>query len=160
MLTNGSYFGTTGSLDLISEGTVITETTTLFVYTPVSGTCPAVENSFTVTIETALNAGISGNLTICVGINPTNEELFQALGGSPDEGGIWSGPVEGVYTYTFAASGSCPEYSTILKVTEISTSDDEASGMVCIGETYTFQGEQYGAGVYTVPQVGSNVLNF
>ncbi|MGM1057592.1 MAG: HYR domain-containing protein, partial [Bacteroidota bacterium] len=52
-----------------------------------------------------------GTLTVCEGTEITNEMLFAQLGGA-DAGGIWSGPVDGVYTYTVEATGTCTEDAT------------------------------------------------
>ncbi|WP_297691158.1 hypothetical protein, partial [uncultured Eudoraea sp.] len=48
--------------------------------------------------------------------------MFAALTGA-DSGGSWSGPVNGIYTYTIAASGTCPEDSATVTVKE-----DNANG--------------------------------
>ncbi|MGM1057615.1 MAG: hypothetical protein ACQEWG_17180, partial [Bacteroidota bacterium] len=62
----------------------------------------------TVSVDAAPNAGTNGTLTVCEGTEITNEMLFAQLGGA-DAGGIWSGPVDGVYTYTVEATGTCTE---------------------------------------------------
>jgi gliding motility-associated-like protein/uncharacterized repeat protein (TIGR01451 family) len=46
-------------------------------------------------------------LTSCEGTSPTNGQLFASLQGTPDTGGTWSTPVNGVYTYTVAATAPC-----------------------------------------------------
>jgi hypothetical protein len=53
------------------------------------------------------NAGIDGFLTVCEGTTPTNAELFAQLGETPDAGGTWSAPENGVYTYTVTAIEPC-----------------------------------------------------
>ncbi|MEP7080684.1 MAG: hypothetical protein ABI784_08140, partial [Ginsengibacter sp.] len=58
------------------------------------------------------NAGTNGTLNVCAGTTPTNGQLFAALGGSPSSGGVWSGPVNGVYTYTVTAAAPCTNTAT------------------------------------------------
>ncbi|MEO5502015.1 MAG: hypothetical protein ABIR31_11295, partial [Ginsengibacter sp.] len=58
------------------------------------------------------NAGTNGTLTVCAGTTPTSTQLFAALGGSPSSGGMWSGPVSGVYTYTVKATSPCSADAT------------------------------------------------
>ncbi|MEO6706893.1 MAG: hypothetical protein ABIN04_13710, partial [Ginsengibacter sp.] len=65
-----------------------------------------------VTEQAKPNAGTSGTLTVCAGTTPTNTQLFAQLGGLPATGGIWSGPVSGVYTYTVAATAPCTVAAT------------------------------------------------
>ena len=97
-------------------------------------------------VEECKNAGQDGTLTVCEGTTPSDAELFTQLIGA-DPGGSWSGPVSGVYTYTLAASGSCPEDSATVTVTEdtkpaqVVTTVNISSGEQYIwtvnGETYT-----------------------
>ena len=53
------------------------------------------------------NAGTNGFLEICKGDVLTEADLFEALGGNPDQGGTWSptlngtGLEPGIYTYTY-----------------------------------------------------------
>ncbi len=58
-----------------------------------------------------LNAGENGTLTINEGETVTEAELFASLGGTPDAGGVWAPTLAGagIYTYTHAAVGGCPE---------------------------------------------------
>lgn len=75
------------------------------------------------------NAGTDGALVLCSSGGPNN--VFAALGGTPDVGGIWTGPgggafagvftpgvnVPGVYTYTIAGTAPCPDASASVTVT-------------------------------------------
>ncbi len=58
-----------------------------------------------------LNAGENGTLTIREGDTVSEAELFASLGGTPDAGGVWTPTLAGagIYTYTLAAIGECPE---------------------------------------------------
>ncbi|MBE7648432.1 gliding motility-associated C-terminal domain-containing protein [Tenacibaculum finnmarkense] len=77
------------------------------------------ENSAKVTItiqDDAKSAGADGALTVCKGINPTNDDLFAALGGNPEAGGTWT--KNGlVYTYTQTTSLKCKENSASVTIT-------------------------------------------
>ncbi|MDB0615164.1 gliding motility-associated C-terminal domain-containing protein [Tenacibaculum dicentrarchi] len=65
----------------------------------------------------AKSAGLDGNLTVCKGTNPTNDELFQALKGKPELGGTWT--KNGlVHTYTQTTNLGCNNKSASVTVTE------------------------------------------
>jgi hypothetical protein len=77
--------------------------------------CPSVSAAVNVSVVTNPNAGLPGSLTLCASSAPSL--LINALGGTPDAGGAWSGPSPvvggqfnpatmsaGVYTYTIAAA--------------------------------------------------------
>ncbi|WP_298896002.1 T9SS type A sorting domain-containing protein, partial [uncultured Psychroserpens sp.] len=113
--------------------------------------------TLTITEDDAPDAGEDGSLRVCEGVIPTDDELFDALEGTPDLGGQWSGPVDDVYTYTFAASGSCPEVSATITVnTYPVTPDDAASGEVCEGETFNYEGIEYAVGSHDIPRTDAN----
>ncbi|MBS9768463.1 MAG: gliding motility-associated C-terminal domain-containing protein, partial [Flavobacteriaceae bacterium] len=71
------------------------------------------------------NAGTNGTLTVDEGTTPTKEQLFNALGGTPDKNGIWTN--EGnTYTYTVKSKSPCTADVTakvIVKVKEIQVSE-------------------------------------
>jgi hypothetical protein len=93
--------------------------------------------TLTIDEDAAPDAGGNGVLTVCEGSIPTEAELFAALTGTPDAGGEWSGPVNGVYTYTFAASGSCPESSATVTVDEYPVTPNIVNSVtVCEGASY------------------------
>ncbi|MCD8425973.1 gliding motility-associated C-terminal domain-containing protein [Tenacibaculum dicentrarchi] len=65
----------------------------------------------------AKSAGLDGALTVCKGINPTNDELFQALKGNPELGGTWT--KNGlVHTYTQRTDLGCNNKSASVTVAE------------------------------------------
>ena len=74
-------------------------------------------------------------LTVCEGTTPTDAELFAALGGVKDEGGVWT--VSGnVHTYTVAAISPCTENATAtVTVTEQAQPNAGTNGTltVCAG---------------------------
>ncbi|MCG8883921.1 T9SS type B sorting domain-containing protein [Tenacibaculum finnmarkense] len=77
------------------------------------------ENSAKVTItieDDAKSAGANGKLTVCKGVNPTNDDLFAALEGNPEAGGTWA--ENGlVYTYTQTTDLGCKENSAKVTIT-------------------------------------------
>jgi hypothetical protein len=107
--------------------------------------------------EIAQDAGDDGTLLVCQGVIPTNEELFDALSGDPNEGGVWSGPINGVYKYLFEASGSCPEVSATVTLEYYDvTPDNTISGEVCEGNTFAYEGIEYEAGTHDIPMLDVN----
>ncbi|MDG1331551.1 MAG: lamin tail domain-containing protein, partial [Crocinitomicaceae bacterium] len=74
----------------------------------VTNACGSDATLVTVTVNGAADAGTDGTLIICSGSAPTEAELFAALGGNPDPGGVWTGPIAGEYTYTVFAAAPCP----------------------------------------------------
>jgi gliding motility-associated-like protein len=101
----------------------------VYIYT-VSGTtsCPIDTATVTVTIEQTLNPGLNGNAIFCANDAPV--DLFTKLGGTPNLGGTWSPAlnsgtgifdpsidVAGIYTYTLAATTTCPAVSATVTVT-------------------------------------------
>ncbi len=84
-----------------------------------------------------LNAGENGEVTVCAGEIPTFDALFEALGDSADEGGIWSLLSEGDYEYTFETIGECPGSSAFVKVYEYEvTPDIDEEVTIAVGGTY------------------------
>ncbi|MCG8796618.1 gliding motility-associated C-terminal domain-containing protein [Tenacibaculum finnmarkense] len=79
--------------------------------------CKENSASVTITIQAdAKNAGTDGDLTVCKGVNPTEKQLFDALGGNPEAGGTWT--KNGlVYTYTQTTDLGCKENSAKVTIT-------------------------------------------
>jgi gliding motility-associated-like protein len=93
----------------------------------------------TVTEQIELNSGLDGALTVCAGTTPTEAELFAALGGTPDAGGIWSN-VGLVYTYAVNAVAPCTgSSSSTVTVTEQAQPNAGTNGSVqiCPGDVVT-----------------------
>ncbi|MCK0160872.1 T9SS type B sorting domain-containing protein [Allomuricauda sp. F6463D] len=92
----------------------------VYTYT-VAAIAPCTTNATAqVTVTQQPNAGNDAVLYICQGDTITAADLFNALGGTPHNGGDWSpAPMgAGVYTYTIAADGNCST-STMAQVTVI-----------------------------------------
>ncbi|MBL4705294.1 MAG: hypothetical protein JKY54_12285, partial [Flavobacteriales bacterium] len=101
----------------------LTDPAGVYTYTLI-GTSPCVNAStiVTVTLNNNPDAGLPGTITVCD--NGASVNLFASLNGTPDNGGIWSGPsalvggdlgtldpatnVAGTYTYTIVGGGTCP----------------------------------------------------
>ncbi|WP_159459679.1 Ig-like domain-containing protein, partial [Tenacibaculum finnmarkense] len=64
----------------------------------------------------AKSAGLDGTLTVCKGINPTNDELFEALKGNPEAGGTWTSK-DFVHTYTQTTDLGCNNKSASVTIT-------------------------------------------
>jgi hypothetical protein len=89
------------------------------------------EISFTVIDR---SAGENGTLEILQGETVTEQQLFDALQGSPDLGGTWSPELAGagVYTYTLASTAECLEQTATVTVGEetLSISDNELEHII------------------------------
>ncbi|MCD8445367.1 Ig-like domain-containing protein, partial [Tenacibaculum finnmarkense] len=79
--------------------------------------CNPKSASVTITIQDdAKSAGTDGDLTVCKGVNPTEKQLFEALGGNPEAGGTWA--KNGlVYTYKQTTKLKCKENSAKVTIT-------------------------------------------
>jgi hypothetical protein len=116
----------------------------IYTYThPATANCAATSAQVVVTETTGLDAGENGTLTICQGETVTEMQLFNALGGTPDAGGIWTPALAGAgtYTYTHPAVGACPESSAQVVVTEEVCCPD--APILSIGEVSCVDGSTY-----------------
>lgn len=101
----------------------------IWTYT-VSGPAPCPDSSATLTIMLVdpPNPGVSSSISVCADGAPI--DLFTALGGAPDAGGLWTGPLgahsstfdpatdpAGIYTYTVGGSPPCGIASADVTVT-------------------------------------------
>ena len=75
------------------------------------------------------SAGEDAMIEIPQGGSVTENDLFDALGGTPNPGGVWSPTPAGVgvYTYTLAATPGCPEMTATVTVEEDTLSIEENS---------------------------------
>ena len=96
----------------------------IYTYTVTSESCGSDTSQINIQIQARPNAGMDGNLEICVNSNPVN--LFDYLQGSPDANGSWSPSLAsgtgvfdpgidppGVYTYTVNNAVCDSDSSTI-----------------------------------------------
>lgn len=97
----------------------------------VSSDPPQIGEAYVLSISTVLppNAGTNSSLTLCSSDAPIS--MFQYLGGTPQVGGMWTGPSgvayanvfdpaidpAGCFVYTVAADAPCPNASAMLCIT-------------------------------------------
>ncbi|WP_165780062.1 T9SS type B sorting domain-containing protein [Hanstruepera neustonica] len=146
----------------------------VYTYT-VAGTppCPDASTSVTVTVVPEPNAGTNGSIDICN--NDTTQDLFTALGGTPDSGGTWSPALAsgtglfdptvdapGVYTYTVAGTTPCPDASATVTVTVVpepnagtSSSIDICASDTTVQDLFTILGGTPDSGGTWSPALGS-----
>ena len=170
--------GTNGTLD-ICQGTTVTESdlnSALTVspelgglWSPVIGGAgtytytveaisPCVTNAtaqVVVTEITAPNAGVSGSLTICQGTTVAASDLYLALTGSPDAGGVWSPTLAGAgtYTYTVTVSG-CADATSTVDVTEQALPNAGTSGTLTVCQGTIPTDAELFAALGGTPEVG------
>ena len=90
--------------------------------------------NFNPTIVSPPDAGSDGTLTICQGGNPIESELFEALNGTPDPGGVWTN-IGNVYTYTVNAVSPCSPASANVTISTEEVQPTFASvAPICEGE--------------------------
>ncbi|MGV6832097.1 MAG: T9SS type A sorting domain-containing protein, partial [bacterium] len=103
---------------------------TYTVYDDCDTTGKSCTSTFYVQETEPVDAGENGMLTICEGDIVTEEQLFDALEGNPDEGGVWSPTLAGagVYTYTVSGTAPCPDDAATVTVSEevVTITADEA----------------------------------
>lgn len=123
-----------------------------FLYeVPANGPCPADDAEVTVVIVPQLNAGTNGNLTACR--TNTQVNLFNGLGGSPQQGGQWldlgsTGSLNGQfvnatlltpgsYTFRYRLQGilGCDSDSAQVNLTVIGEPNAGANGSTSICST-------------------------
>ncbi|MBL7954933.1 MAG: gliding motility-associated C-terminal domain-containing protein, partial [Flavobacteriales bacterium] len=122
-----------------------------YTYT-VAGTppCPAASSDVVVNVVTTPDAGLPGNITVCASGAAFN--LFDELNGTPDVGGVWSGPsavlggqfdpatmAPGVYTYTISVPAPCVNVSSTVTVSVVQPPDAGTDGALtlCISSPST-----------------------
>lgn len=110
-----------------------------------SGPCPDATASVTVSETQAPNAGVNEALTLCS--NAGIQIMTDALGGTPDGGGSWSGPsatnglfdpatmLPGLYMYTVTGAPPCANASATLTISVNQASNAGVGGVLelCAG---------------------------
>ncbi|MCD8408163.1 gliding motility-associated C-terminal domain-containing protein [Tenacibaculum dicentrarchi] len=96
-----------------------------------------VTKTFKLSIQAdAKSAGTDGILTVCKGVNPTEKELFDALKGAPETGGVWVS-IGLVHTYTQTTSLGCnPQKATITVKEETDVKSAGEDGVLSILKDY------------------------
>ncbi len=143
--TNGSWSPSLQSNSNIFDPS--TDSAGLYTYTVAGlGVCDEATSTILIQIDQPASAGISSQITVCSDSAPVN--LFNALQGSPDNGGTWSPALTsnsgvfnpaldapGVYTYSIAANGACPAASATVDVSIENQSDPGVSVSVELCES-------------------------
>ena len=115
-----------------------------YVYTIIgNATCPGTSATVTVQVSAPANAGMVGSVDLCSNSGPIL--LFDELTGSPQPGGIWSGPSvlvngvfdpasdqAGVYIYTVTAQPPCQDASATVTVNVSMAPDAGGDGNIDI----------------------------
>jgi hypothetical protein len=131
---SSSTGGTTTFDNLNLENTGITVSQLgVYVYewTVTNGTCISTD-LVQITFTSGANAGGNGSASFCS--NSTVQSLFANLTGTPEVGGVWTGPSvlsggslgnynplvnsPGLYTYTITGTGGCPDATATVNVSE------------------------------------------
>ena len=143
----------------------------VYIYTvPGTAPCPAANATVDVTVTSIPDAGTPGNVTLCT--SGAQQDLFGALGGTPDNGGAWTTPggsthsgsldpavdAAGVYTYTINAPPPCPSVSSTVTVALNAPPDpgQNGSALLCVTSPATdlvlsLQGTPEAGGTWTTP---------
>ncbi|AMQ55123.1 DUF7507 domain-containing protein [Algoriphagus sanaruensis] len=110
-------------------------------------------------VPVVLNPGINGDLILCEGASPTESQLFAALGGSPDTGGIWTN-VGNVYTYTLSSNSPCPvEATATVTVSYQDGPDAGGNGTLTLCEGTTPTESELFAALTGTPDAGGSWSN-
>ncbi len=106
--------------------------------------CTSSSSTVAITVQPAPDAGNNGSMTLCLGEAPSS--LFDALGGTPDAGGNWSGPstvannlfdpasmAGGTYAYTVAGAAPCPSAASqvVVSVTPLPNTGTDGNLVLC-----------------------------
>lgn len=117
----------------------------LYVYGPCSPQpCSDASATVTVTVNAPPNAGSNASITVCS--TSAAVDLFDALNGTPDAGGAWTGPggtpvsssfvpgtsAQGVYTYAVLGTPPCANVSATVNVTVVNASNAGANAATSV----------------------------
>ncbi|MFN5031040.1 MAG: gliding motility-associated C-terminal domain-containing protein [Flavobacteriia bacterium] len=136
----------------------------VYTYT-VAATAPCTSDAtatVTVTEQPQPNAGSNGTLDICQGTTVTAAQLFNALSGTPDAGGIWSPALAGAgtYTYTVAATAPCTSDATAtVTVTEQAQPNAGTNGTLTVCQGTVPTNAELFAALSGTPNAGGTWIN-
>ncbi|MFN8349900.1 MAG: PKD domain-containing protein [Flavobacteriales bacterium] len=117
---------------------------TLTYTVPGIAPCPADTSTVLVNVVSAPDPGTDGSVTLCA--NSSAVVLFDQLGGTPDNGGTWSGPspvvgglfqpgsmAPGTYTYTIDVPAPCTSVQSqvVVAVQSMPDAGSDGSAVLC-----------------------------
>ncbi|WP_424987570.1 T9SS type B sorting domain-containing protein [Flagellimonas alvinocaridis] len=162
-LANGNYFDAPGGGgNALSAGDDITTTTTLYVFSPGTGSCPDVENSFNVTINNTPLADAPADVESCDSYTLpalANGNYFDAPGGGGNALSAGDDITTTTTLYVFSpGTGSCPDVENSFNVTINNTPLADAPADVESCDSYTLPALANG-NYFDAPGGGGNALS-
>ncbi|MBL7939988.1 MAG: gliding motility-associated C-terminal domain-containing protein [Flavobacteriales bacterium] len=118
-----------------------------FTYTVEDAGCGNVQATVQLTISDFPDAGGPSDLVLCTTADPV--DLFTQLTGTPETGGVWTGPqgvpnngifvpqanAPGPYTYTVAGNEYCPDSAAVINVVVNEPPDAGSNGQIVLCDT-------------------------
>ena len=121
-----------------------------YTYSVIDAPCPEDSANVVVSFSTPSHAGENGAIALC----DTNDaiDLFTALGGTPDHGGVWSPPLasgtgvfdpavdaSGTYTYSITGMTPCQDDSAeiLVSISNIPNAGENSAITLCSDSTST-----------------------
>ena len=143
--TGGGWAGPDGP---VPSGTLLPASASSgnYTYTALGdANCPSASSVLAISISDQGNAGSDGALSLCSNQGPA--QLTDALGGTPDAGGVWTGPspvgptgtldpataVPGTYAYSVSSPVPCPVAvsEVLVSITQAPNAGDDAQAEFC-----------------------------
>ncbi len=172
---SGALIDGTFNASLLEPGTTVQ-----FGYEIVDPGCGPVSAVVSATVSEYLDPGVSDTIQVCITSGPV--DLVDALGGTPDPGGIWTGPnlaehsgtftpgvdQPGAYFYNMPPTPECGALSSFVLVglIELANAGEDASIVACdtISSLPLISGlggspQSGGTWVAVDPEVGDALLN-
>jgi mucin-2 len=180
---NNNWYATAASAIVLPLSTPLVNGQSYFA-TTLDPPCESIERfEVTVTLVSPNNAGTNGTRSLCVSALPSTPpfNLFGLLGGTPDSGGAWTGPVATtngslgtlnvagltvagspyVFTYTASNALCAPATSTVtIIVLPLPVVSIAANATICSGSsaTVTFTGTPNATVTYTINGGGNQTV--
>ena len=162
------YTGPNATGVALAAGEIITTSQVIYIYDGIEP-CHD-EETFVVTIEPVNNAGTDSDVTLCP--NQGSFDLYNGLGGGPDQGGLWIGPSatsndylgtidpgfvnEGTYLYVSSGSGNCPNDTSEVNLSIVTLEEVNLGNDTALCENQTLELSVNIAGASYLWNTGSN----